>query len=61
MNAERVEEIKTELREISNVMLVMRQERDELRRELRDALHENDDAVNVQAAPAEPMRRRQLG
>ena len=58
----RVEEIKTELEQISNVMLVMRMERDELRRELARYRAENSNAiVNVEAAPAEPLKRRALG
>jgi hypothetical protein len=63
MDAERVEEIRTELRDIDSVMLVMRMERDELRRELRRYQeHENGNAIaNVEAAPVNEMHRRQLG
>jgi hypothetical protein len=63
MKAERVEKIKGELRDIDSVMLVMRQERDELRRELRRyQAHENGNAiVNGEAAPVNEMHRRQLG
>ena len=60
MDAGRVEEIRTELRDIDSVMLVMRMERDELRRELRRYQeHENGNAMNG-SAPAEPMKRRAL-
>ena len=52
MDAERVEEIKTELRDIDSVLLVMRMEREQLRRELRRyQAHENGNAiVNIEAA-----------
>ena len=61
---DRVEEIKTELRDIDSVMLVMRQEREELRRELRRyQAHENGHAIVEGTAPAvaeNGLRRRQL-
>jgi hypothetical protein len=57
---DRVEEIKTELRDIDSVMLVMRMERDELRRELR-RYQEHENSMNGKAAPVNEMHRRQLG
>ena len=52
MDAERVEEIKTELRDIDSVLLVMRMEREQLRKELRSyQAQENGNAiVNIEAA-----------
>jgi hypothetical protein len=52
MDAERVEEIKSELRDIDSVLLVMRMEREQLRKELRSyQAQENGNAiVNIEAA-----------
>jgi hypothetical protein len=59
---DRVEEIKSELHEISNVMLVMQMEREELRRELARHRAENGNARRAVApAVAESnLRRRAL-